>query len=88
MIITFQEKDSQKYEVDNVDTDEIFEDIKADILNILKKHKSDIDLITSVFALGCIFNELQQSLSNRYGADKVIDIINAKPIVGDLNDTN
>lgn len=87
MIITFQEKDNQKYEIDNIDTDKIYEDIKADILNILKKHKrDDIDLITSVFSLGCIADLLQQSLSDRYGADKIIQITNAKLIEGDSND--
>ena len=81
MIVTFQEKDNQKYEIDNVDTDKIFEDMKEDILNLLVKYKhDDIDLITSVLSLGCIADLLQQSLSDRYGDDKIIKITNAKHI--------
>lgn len=83
MIITFKEKDNKQYEIDNVDTDKIFERMKADILFLLKKYKhDDIDLITSVFSLGCISDILKQSMSDRYGADRIIDITNAK-LIGD-----
>jgi hypothetical protein len=81
MVVTFEEKNNQKYEIDNKDTDKIFEDVKADVLEMLKKYKNDdIDLITTVLSLGCVANELKQSLSNRYGADKIINVTNAKLI--------
>lgn len=81
MVITFQEKDNTKYEIDNVDTDKIFEETKENILRDLEKHKTDdCDLITTVFSYGAIIEELKQSLSNKYGADKIIKIIGAKPI--------
>ena len=83
MIITFKEKDNKKYEINNIDTDKIYEDIKEDILNVLAKYnKDDIDLITSIFSLGYIGDILKQSMSDRYGADKIIDITNAK-LIGD-----
>jgi len=84
MIVTFKEKDSQKYEIDNVKLDKIFEDTKSEILNIFEKYKeSDFEeLIYFTFSLGSIFDNLQQSLSDKYGADKMIETTNAKQIKG------
>ena len=81
MIITFQEKDNQKYEIDNADTDKIFEDMKDELFKMLEKYRhDDVDLITAILSLGCITDEMQQSLSDRYGADKIIQITNAKKL--------
>ena len=82
MIITFKEKDSQKYEINNADTDKLYENVKEDILIMLEKYKyDDIDLITTVFSLGYIADLLKQTISDKYGADRIIDITNAKEVI-------
>jgi len=87
MIVTFKEKDNQKYEIDNMKLDEIFEDTKSEILTMFEKYKESNfeELIYFTFSLGAIFDSLQQSLSNKYGADKIIKTINAKQL-GDNNE--
>jgi hypothetical protein len=85
MIVTFKEKNNQKYEIDNAKLNKIFEDTKSDILNVFEKYKqSDFEeLIYFTFSLGSLFDKLQQSLSDKYGADKMIEVTNAKPIKED-----
>ena len=81
MIVTFEEKENKKYEIQNKHVDEIFENVKKGMLNIFEQYKkSDKDLAIATIAAGSLGKELNQWLSNEYGADEIIKITEAEEL--------
>ena len=78
MIITFNELNRKQYEIQNKDVDDIYEDAKTAIINVLAKyHKTNKDLFTVIFAFNSISSSMCQALSDEYGANKIIEAIGA-----------
>jgi C-terminal processing protease CtpA/Prc len=78
MIVTFEEKNSEQYEVQNEHVENIFNSIKDEITTVLEKYKnSNKDLLIALMSIEGIVKELNQRMSNEYGADKIIEFVGA-----------
>lgn len=79
MIIKFEEKD-KTYEAQNDHMDEIFEVVKNKLFEIYESYTNNKDVCIAVIASGCVANAAEQFLSDTYGADKLIKILDAKEV--------
>ena len=83
MLVTFNEN-GKTYEVQNEHVSNIFDDVKAAMSAIYEKYRiSDMDLIIAVTASECIASSVMQGISDRYGVDSIVEILNAKEVIED-----
>lgn len=81
MIITFNEKDGKKYEVQSDHVEKIFDDVKEKMVNILAGYEdNEENLLIAATSLGSVANVLLQMISDKIGADKVIEMLGAVPM--------
>ena len=58
-----------------------YDKTKEDLINIIEQYaKSDKDVTICVSAMGCIIKDIMQTLSDKHGADKLIEIMEAKEV--------
>jgi hypothetical protein len=81
MIITFGEKENKQYEVQDEHVETIFDDVKNEVNKILEKYMdNNRDLLITLSSLGSIYNSLNQRIINDFGADQIIETLQAKEI--------
>jgi hypothetical protein len=81
MIVTFEEKDNKKYEIQNEHVDQIFENVKTMLDSVFEKYGySDKDTMIATVSLVCIVEKIKNKITNEYGADKIIELTGAKEL--------
>jgi len=81
MILTFEEKPNKKYEIQDEHVEEIFDYIKTQLADIFEQYKNnDRDSLIASSAIACIAESLKQKLSNDFGANRIIEILQAVEI--------
>jgi len=80
MFIEFEEKDSKVYESHNDHVEEIFKAVKEKICEIYETYTNNEDVCIAIIVSACVANEAQQFLSDKYGADKLIEMLDAKEV--------
>lgn len=84
MIITFEELNNKRYEIQTERSDEIFNELKKDLKNMFEKYKdNEKEFFTAFLSIGCLVEKLNQAYSDEYGAKKIIDMVGAKEIIED-----
>ena len=81
MFIAFEEKDFKTYEVQNDLADEIFKTVKNKLYEIYESYTNNKEVCIAVVASSCVANAAEQFISDTYGTDQLIEILDAKEVI-------